>query len=318
MTPNQTYLEKADLTVQNLRDEGGAVNREIWDQFFEIAILESVLMGLITVHPMERFEFEMPKIGFTGRVLRGAVEGQALTEAERARPALGRTVLQAFGYKGQIDIPYEAVEENVMGERFPTFLIGLLGKTTGRDMEDIAINSDTALVPATIDEAVLTLQDGFLKQITSHAVDAGGVRLTRSVFETIFKTLPKEYRRRRDTMGLLTSGNAAVDYVSSLAARATNRGDDAISMAEAGDWAKIAVIDIPLWPDEQGGGQDETNVVLTELKNMWVGIQRDVRIESRRDITAGTFQVVITLRMGAKFQHEPAVSQAYSILNDAG
>lgn len=318
MTPNQTYLEKADLTVQNLRDEGGAVNREIWDQFFELAILESVLMQLITVKPMARFEFEIPKIGFTGRVLRGAVEGQALTEEERARPALDRTVLQTKGYKAQVDIPYEAVEENVMGERFPDYLVGLLSKTVGRDMEDLSINSDTALVPTTVEDAVLTLMDGFLKQITSYAVDAGGVRLTRSVFETIFKTLPKQYRKMRAQMGLLTSGNAAVDYVSSLAARATDRGDDAISQAEAGDWAKIAVIDVPLWPDEQGAGDDQTNVVLTELKNMWIGIQRDVRVESARDIKAGMFQVVVTLRMDAKFQHEPAVAQAYNILNDAG
>jgi HK97 family phage major capsid protein len=318
MQNNQTYLQKADLTVQNLTDEGGALVREQSDEFFEIAILESVLMGLITVHPMGRSEYEIPKIGFTGRVLRGAVEGQALTEAERSRPALDRTILQTKGYKAQVDIPYEAVEENIMLEMFPQYLIGLLATAVGRDMEDLAINSDTALVPTTVEDAVLTLMDGFLKQITSYVVASGGVRLTRTVFETLFKTLPKQYRKQRARMGLLTSGNAAVDYVSSLAARATDRGDDAISMAEAGDWAKIAVIDIPLWPDEQGVGEDQTNVVLTELKNLWVGVQRDVRIESRRDITAGVFQVVVTLRMDAKIQHEQAVAEATEILNDAG
>jgi hypothetical protein len=118
-------------------------------------------------------------------------------------------------------------------------------------------------------------------------------------------------------MGLLTSANAAIDYVSSLAARATQLGDDAISEAAAGDWGKIAVVDIPLFPDEQGTAQDESPVVFTELKNLWLGVQRDVRIESDRDISAGVFRVVISLRMDAKIKHEPAVAMATEIKNDA-
>lgn len=317
MTPNQTFLQKADLAVQDLINEGGALNEEQAQEFFDLAILQSVLMRLITVKPMARSSFEIPKAGFTSRILRGAVEGQALTEAERSRPALGRTVLNTVGYKAQIDIPYEAVEDNIIQERFPQYLIGLASEATSRDMEDIAINSDTAYVPTGPDDAVLSLMDGFLKQITSYVVQSGGVRLTRTVFETLAKTLPKEWRRDRRAMGLLTSANAAIDYVSSLAARATQLGDDAISEAAAGDWGKIAVVDIPLFPDEQGTAQDESPVVFTELKNLWLGVQRDVRIESDRDISAGVFRVVISLRMDAKIKHEPAVAMATEIKNDA-
>ena len=51
---------------------------------------------------------------------------------------------------------------------------------------------------------------------------------------------------------------------------------------------------------------------------MTVGIQRDVRIETDRDISAREWIIVATVRFDAKFTHEPAVVKATEVLASAG
>ncbi|GEL75763.1 MULTISPECIES: hypothetical protein [Myxococcus] len=70
---------------------------------------------------------------------------------------------------------------------------------------------------------------------------------------------------------------------------------------------------IPLWPENLGATNDRTAVLLCNPKNIHVGIWRQIRIESARDISEGTLKVVATLRFDAKFAEESGTAKAINV-----
>jgi hypothetical protein len=313
MAPNQTYIEKADLAVNDLVTEGGYLNAEQASEFFEIAIEESVLLKMIKVKPMSGPSYELSKMGFTGRILRGATEGQGLPEGDRSRPDLGRVTLTTVEFIAEVRVPYGAVEDNVAQGTFIPYMMKLMGKAVSRDIEEISIQGDTASA-----DPVLALMDGFLKQAVSQVVTVGQVRLTKSILKQMAQTMPTPFFRDRREMFFITSKNAAIDYADSLSSRATPLGDKMVVEHAAAEWGGIPVIDIPMFPEDQGAGTNETSVLLAQIKNLTVGIQRDIRIETDRDISAREFIIVATIRFDTKYAHEPAVVKATEVLATAG
>ena len=74
----------------------------------------------------------------------------------------------------------------------------------------------------------------------------------------------------------------------------------------------VPIIDVPLFPETLGSG-DETVVLLTDPKNINVGIWRRITIETDKDITAGTLVIVATLRFDVKYAEERATAKATNV-----
>lgn len=309
MADNLKFIEKADLSITNLTNEGGLLYPEQAKEFIDIAIVESVLLSMVTVKPMAGPTFELSKMGFTGRVLRGATESTALAVGDRSKPELGKVLLSTVEFIGEARIPYGAVEDNVAQGTFVPYAQQLLAQAVARDMEDIAVNGDTASADPTYAKL-----NGVLKQAVSFVVNAGTVKLTKSVFDSMVKTMPSQYFRGAKNMALLTSKNAAIDYTSSLANRQTPLGDTSLIKAAAGEYMGLPVVPIPLFPENLGGGTNCTDVLLCDPKNITVGVQREIRIETDKDISAREYIIVATLRFDVKFAHEPAVVKATNVL----
>lgn len=307
---NKSWIEKADLAVADIISDGGFLNAEQTEELFEIAIEQSVLMQLATVKPMKASEFEISKAGFTGRVLRPKVESQALAEGDRSKPELGQSVLSVKGFIAEARIPYDALEDHVSQDNLLPEIKRLLGKAIARDIDDNAINGDTASL---VND--LTPFDGILKQAVSEVVAAGGVRLTKSVLKQMAQTMPSQYFD--ENMVYITSKNAAIDFSDSLSNRQTEVGDDTLTKATKAHYAGHPVIMVPKFPEDLGGGSDETNVLLLDPKNIWIGMQRQVLIETAKDISAQKWIVVASLKFDVKFAHEPAVVKATGVLASA-
>lgn len=312
MGHNVTYLEKADLSITNLTNEGGLLVPEQAKQFMEIAIVESVLLSMVTVKPMSGPTFELSKMGFTGRVLRGATENSALPLADRSKPELGKVLLQTVEFIAEARIPYGVVEDNVAQGTFVSYATQLLSKAVSRDMEDVVINGDTASA-----DLLYKKMNGILKQITTQVVSAGGVRLTKSVLDTTAKTMPSQYFRGAKNMALITSKNAAIDYASSIANRQTPLGDANLTKMAAGEYMGMPIVAIPLFPENLGGGLNMTDVIMVDPKNINVGIQREIRIETDKDISAREYIIVATVRFDVKLAHEPASVKVTNVLATA-
>ena len=68
-----------------------------------------------------------------------------------------------------------------------------------------------------------------------------------------------------------------------------------------------------LFPENLGVGGDQTEVLLCNPKNIHVGIWRQIRFESDRDISEGTLKIVATLRFDVKYAEESGVARAINV-----
>jgi hypothetical protein len=317
MSNNKYWVQKADLVVSDFVSSGGYLNAEQTQALFEIPIKESVVLQLATFKAMKSNSLEISKLGFTGRVLRGAVENQALTVGERSAPGAGKTTLTATEFIAEVRVPYGALEDHVTQGTLMTHIRNLLGKAIARDIEFVALQGDTTVTVTDVETRLQSKKDGFIKQATTNTVAAGSVRLDKSVLKEMRQTLGDQFKRRARQMAYLTSDNASIDYGDSLASRMTSLGDAKMMDLTSLEYAGSPVIGVPEFPNALGTGTDETVVLFCDPKNMHVGMQRDVSIETDKDISARQYIVVATLRFDVKWAHEPAVVKATAVKSDA-
>jgi HK97 family phage major capsid protein len=313
MASNQHYIEKADLSISNLTNEGGLLVTQQAKEFFEVIIEESVLLGLVTTIPMSSPTYELPKMGFTSKVLKPATEGTALAVGDRSKPFLDKVTLSSKEFIAEARIPYGVVEDNIQNGTFNDYAMRLLAKAISRDMEDVIINGDTSS-----SDVLYAKMDGLLKKATSLVVAGGGIRLAKSLMKQAVQTLPSRFLRSQKNLAFITSKNAVIDYIDSLANRATPLGDSKLVDAAAAEYMSYPVVPIPLFPENLGGGTNQTNMLFLDPKNIHVGIQRDIRVETDRDISAREFIIVATVRFDVMYQHEPALVKVTGILASAG
>lgn len=306
-------IQKANFTLAALTSAGLLVPEQS-SQFMELAILGSVLLGEITVTPMTSPQREINKMVFgTSRILGPGTSGGAVPYNQRVRPDLSKVTLSTVLAKGEVRVEDEVFEDNIERDKLQSTLMGLIGEKAGADMEDLAVNG----TPGNADPYLALLpQGGFIYQIVTNLVAAGGVRLNKTVLRDVWKAMPRQFRRFKNTLMFITSMDAQVDYADTIASRQTPGGDDALmktDVASAPKWTGVPILGVPLWPEVQGGNQ--TSVVCTNPKNLTVGVQRDIRLEYYRDVSAGESVFVVTLRLDARIAHEPATSMATAVLN---
>ena len=143
--------------------------------------------------------------------------------------------------------------------------------------------------------------------------EAAAAPISKDLLRDLVKTLPSEYLRDKSAMRYLTSVDADLDYRNSLAERATAVGDKFLEGDAPVLYSGVPVQPIPLFPENLGAGSDQTVILLCNPKNIHVGIWRQIRIESARDISEGTLKIVATLRFDVKLAEETGVAKAINV-----
>ena len=90
-------------------------------------------------------------------------------------------------------------------------------------------------------------------------------------------------------------------------------GDAALQNAGQIRYMAAEVMPVPYFPEDLGGSDDETAVILTHPKNLVVGLWRKIRVEMERSARHGTNIIVASVRMDFKYEHEPAVVKNNSV-----
>jgi len=114
----------------------------------------------------------------------------------------------------------EVLEDSIERGELRQTIVEMMSEAIAHDMEEVAINGDTASV-----DPFLATMDGILKQATSNIVDAAGTSISKDMLRDLLKTLPSEQLRDKKAMRFLSSVDADLSYRNTLADRATVAGD---------------------------------------------------------------------------------------------
>jgi hypothetical protein len=305
---NRTILEKADLALSDLTAGGGLLKPAQALKFMRLLIKKSVLMQMVTVVPMGSPKQEVSQIKFGKRILRPAQEATALAPADRSKPDLSKVELDAKLVKGEVRLSDETLEDSIERGELRQTIMELIAEAIARDMEELVIKGDT-----TSTDPYLALMDGLIKQATSHVVDVANGPISKSVLGDLLKTLPSEYLVDKKVMAFLASVDADLNYRSSLAERATVGGDKFLEQDAPVLYSGVPFMPIPLFPEDLGATGNQTAVLLTNPKNVLVGIWRQIRIETQRLISEGVLHIVATMRFDTRFADEAGVAKAINI-----
>lgn len=304
---NKSLIEKADMALADLT-AGGELLPAQAKKFIRLLILESVVMKMAMVRPMGSKKQRIEKIRFGSRILRAGQEATALSLADRAKPDLGKVELDAKLFKAEVHLDDEVLEDNIEQGNLRQTVMELMGEAIARDMDEILVRGDTGSA-----DLFLSQFDGLLAGATSNVVAAGGVPLQKSVLKSMIKAMPTEFIRNKRRLRYLTSVDAETDWRDTLAERATAVGDKFLMNDAPTLYSSVPVMDVPLFPEDLGGGSNETNALLVDPKNLAVGIWRRIRMETDKDISAGVLKIVASMRFDFKYVEETAVVKATGI-----
>ena len=304
-TENKVLLQKADLDTAGLAS-GGLLLAEQADRFFRIMIKRAVLMQKIQVRPMANPKMRVDKHRFGSRVLKPGVENQALALAQRSKPDLSFIELDAKLVKAEVRISDETLEDQIERGSYQQTIIQTLAEAIARDVDFLIAQGDTASA-----DSLLAVLDGFIKRATTNVVVAGGVKLNKDVLRDMLKTMPDEFVSSEAMF--FTNRQAKVDYKDSIAERATALGDAHFVTGADATFQDYKILDIPEFPNNRGGGTNETVVLFTEPKNMVLGLHRDIKVKMGEDISAGQVIIVVSMRLDTQYMHEPAVVKSTGV-----
>jgi len=308
--PNMTFLEKADLALSDLTSGGGILQPETAQKFMRILIDESVVLKLATVTPMKSFKMEVPKIRFASRILRAGTEGVALAAGDRAKPNLTNVELDAALFKAEVRLPNEVLEDNIERDQLKQTIMQLMGEAISRDMDEVVVQGD----PTSTDPFLANLPaGGMLVQATSNVVDAQQQSLNKNVLKNMLKSMPTPFLRNSTLLKYLTHNYAEIDYRDTIASRQTPGGDTYFLEGGEASYSGIPVVKVPLFPTDLGDDSNDTDVILSDPKNVTVGIWREIRMESDKDVSAGVVIIVASLRFDMRFAEETAVVKAINV-----
>jgi hypothetical protein len=300
---NLTAIEKADLAVSDLTGTAGALQPAQQKEFLRILINESVMMKQVYVKEMASRQELFEKTRFGSRVLRAGAEATALSSGDRVKPDLSKVTLTPSLFKAEVRLNNEVLEDQIERESFAQTVLEMLAERIGLDIDELIVNGDTAS-----GDTFLASFDGMLKAATSNVVAGGTVALNKAHLRDMQKSMPSEFLRNKEKLRYFTSVDAEIDYRDSIMNRQTPLGDGTF-VGRDGDvgYGKTPVIPVPVFPENQGAGTNETSVLLMDPKNWVTGVWRDITVETDKDVPAGVTIFVASLRLGGKYLHEPAV-----------
>ncbi|MEM7494933.1 MAG: phage major capsid protein [Myxococcota bacterium] len=302
---NATLLHKADTAVHDLIDSGGYLLPEQATRFMSVLVDQPTLLRNSRILTMTRPAQLVEKIRLGERILRPANSGEALAKDQRARPDLGAVALEAKLFKAETRLSEETLEDNIERGALKETLLRLMAERVALDMEEIIVRGDSDRD----DDPFLAQFDGLLTQavgnVMHHGSDPADTRTTSGLFYKMLKAMPSEFKRDKRNLVAYVSTNSELDYRETLAGRATNMGDRYLREDAAATAAGVPVIGLPTMPDGQA--------LLTNPRNIIVGIMRDIKVEMDKDVSAGQFLVVLSVRFHARLAVREAVVRATGI-----
>ena len=313
---NLTWLQKATFTTADIDPEqtataGGILTPQQAAAFLQVAIDASTIMKEARIETSTAPKFEVPRISLASRVLRPGTEGSRLVDADRVEPTTGLVTLSTVLFRGEVPVSDEVFEDNIEGAGLADTLAQMIAQAVGRDVEEIAIKSDTDRV-AGDNEAVFDQFNGIIAQCqdnlaSAQKIDASAHTSYNTTLGAAVAAMPSRYLNNWDRLRIYMPYAHVHQYQKVLAQRGTALGDTAVTdqLTTRLAYRGIRCVGVPMLSGQ--GTINSTPVyydrfmVVTVPDNIIFGFHRKIRVERFRDPREGVTSFAVSVRFDVKF-----------------
>lgn len=304
---NKEVLQRADIALADLSSNGGMLAPEQSNAFLDMVLEQPTILKQVRQVRMAGPERKINKIGFASRILRAASQtggaedngsnGRYVAKADRAKPTTSQITLNTKEVIAEIRLPYEVLEDNIEGASLESHIMRLIAERAAIDLEELVLAGDTAS-----GDAYLALMDGYMKRMSSNVVNNASAGITPTLFKNGLLAMPQRYHRNLNQMKHFVSVANTIKYRDVVANRGTGYGDSMLTGTQPIYAYGVAVEQAPMLAAIGSGNQG----LFTFPQNLLFGIQRDIRVETDKDIRSREYIIVLTCRVATQIEDEAA------------
>jgi hypothetical protein len=273
---------------------GGLLNPEQSARFLDYMFDATVIGKVARTVRMKSDTTEIDRVGVGEKLMKLATEGD--NTGVNSAVTFSKISLTTKKLRLDWELSTESLEDNIEGPDLEDHIARMMATQAGNDIEDVLLNGNTSLSS----DALYKAFDGVVKKAKAeaHVVDAAGAAISRAVFNSALKALPRKYKQRRTDLRFLAGSNLIQDYLYSTSQNIQNvnpqdiasgiiRGEVAPVSGPAGYVAPYAfgipIVEVPLLPETQTGTYSSPSgshgdVHLTFPNNVVIGVKRDVTV----------------------------------------
>lgn len=300
---------------------GGLLSPEQSNRFIDYMWDATVLGQQVRTIRMKSNTIEVNKISVGERLLRKATE--AVDTGVNAEAAFSKISITTKKLRLDFELSSESLEDNLEGEALEDHVARLMATQAGNDLEDVAINGDTAVAHPLMD-----VFDGWSKLAATagHVIDFGGKVIDRSVFNKALKEMPRKYMARRNGLKFFTDSNLLQDYIFSQqqvsAAYITPEATAASGISRAvvpegpagfttGSAFGVPVQEVPLMNSAKAGNYsgatgEHGDLWLTFPQNLLWGVKREIVVYREFKPKKDTIEYTMYTRVGTQIENGDA------------
>jgi HK97 family phage major capsid protein len=307
-----------DLAVSNLTSGGGKLQDDQSDTFYRKVIDRTGLIGDIRNVQMNSDTMNINKIGLGSMIVRAAPTGSApyivdgvgetygndrnLASGDRFSPSFEQVQLTVKEYLAEIHLTDDVMENNLEKENITNVILDLASTRIANDMEVLLIESDSTNGALS---AAHQLQNGVLKRVTTNVVDAANAGISLDVFADLQTAVPTKYMNNLTSMKYYLHNHKELAWRQALAARGTDLGDANITGTRP-----VPALGVNL---QRVAQMPQSNILFTDPKNIIMGWQRDMRLETERYPRSRITAFIFTFKVGIQLEEEAATAKVVNL-----
>lgn len=301
---------------------GGLLPPDAADRFIDYMFDQTVLGQLVRQVRMRSNEVEIERVAVGERIMRVATE--AVDDGVNVGVTFAKISFGTRKLRLDWELSTESLEDNIEGEALEDHIARMMTRQAANDMEDLAINGNTALTG----DPLLKAFDGWRKLLLAGAnvVDANAGAPNRTLFNKALKAMPRHFMQQRRQLRWFLNSITIQDYLFSLqqdesgfinpessAAAGINsavRTEGPAGYLMGGIFG-IPAQEVPLLPDYDvnavtSGTQNGSDIWLTHTDNLIWATKREIEVFREFKPKKDTIEYTVYVRFGVGVENAAA------------
>ena len=350
MLDNKSLLNKEEFLKGMLALPDIVLTPEEADKFIDYVVDESFWKDNVRIVRMNKNEKNIRYLGWKSgtRFLKPAATFASSDYVKEFSE--GKITLATKKLRGAVVIYDDDLEDGIEGEEFADHLMKLVAKKVANELDEIFYVANSTAYAATDSRSLFT---GFRARLcdttpassgdlpdaatlldassTSTFSYAGGIaeQSTSGAYNWEFKfskmisSLPSKYKKGGlSNLRFFCNDIVSVDYIDALAKRSTILGDKAIIGDAPLKFGKIKIVDVPQMPITMSSGAagtegstsgTYTDVILTNKNNFIIGLQRELKLESKREPADEAVYIFYSIRCDVQLENPAQAVLLYNV-----